>query len=189
MFMDIRLLLNSYPNQDVPIEWLWLKADAFVLHMPWIWHLCRNSPATSLQPDVGGEHYPLPGLVSFWSGKSCPMSARCPDSVRIFEKAVSYSAVQGRERTVRTFGILVRRCLGPTTNCSILRIWSNPKRFMVQWSSQTNWVAFAFQIAKSKLLWEYHWKHNFTLWAVAFGWSEIRIEPWFRSGMNEDEHV
>ena len=44
MFMDIRLLLNSYPNQDVPIEWLWLKADAFVLHMPWILHLCRNSP-------------------------------------------------------------------------------------------------------------------------------------------------
>ena len=77
MFMDIRLLLNSYPNQDVPIEWLWLKADAFVLHMPWILHLCRNSPATSLQPDVGGEHYPCPVLVSFLSGKSCPVSGFC----------------------------------------------------------------------------------------------------------------
>ena len=32
----------------------------------------------------------------------------CPDSVRIFEKAVRYPAVQGREKTVRTFGILVR---------------------------------------------------------------------------------
>ena len=78
MFMDIRLLLNSFPNRDVPIEWLWLKADDFVLHMPWILHLCRISPATSLQPDVGGEHYSCPVLVLFLSGKSCPVSVRCP---------------------------------------------------------------------------------------------------------------
>ena len=37
--------------------------------------------------DVGGQLCPCPVLVSFlsgFSGKSCPVSVRCPDSVRIF---------------------------------------------------------------------------------------------------------
>ena len=37
--------------------------------------------------DVGGQHCPCPVRVSFlsgFSGKSCPVSVRCPDSVRIF---------------------------------------------------------------------------------------------------------
>ena len=83
MFMDIRLLLNSFPSQDVPIEWLWLKADVFVLHMSWILYSCRNSPARStvvvlaaatlFEPDVGGEHW------------SCP----CLGFVRIFRRILS----------------------------------------------------------------------------------------------------
>ena len=40
-----------------------------------------------LKADVGGQLCPCPVLVSFlsgFSGKSCPVSVRCPDSVRIF---------------------------------------------------------------------------------------------------------
>ena len=130
MFMDIRLLLNSFPNRDVPIEWLWLKADDFVLHMPWILHLCRISPATSLQPDVGGEHYSCPVLVLFLSGKSCPVSVRpdsvCLDSVRcpIFLKNAVLSL------SVRIFAvsilsgvrILEKSC--PLSVCLSRRTWT-----------------------------------------------------------------
>ena len=39
------------------------------------------------EADVGGQHCPCPVRVSFlsgFSGKFCPVSVRCPDSVRIF---------------------------------------------------------------------------------------------------------
>ena len=42
-----------------------------------------------LIPGSGGQHCPCPVLLSFlsgFSGKSCPVSVYCPDSVRIIEK-------------------------------------------------------------------------------------------------------
>ena len=91
-----------------------------------------------LRADVGGQHCPCPVRVLFlsgFSGKSCPVSVWCPDSVQIFcpmsvcpdffcldsvrcpdlKKTVRClsvrSAGQGRDRAVRTFAVLVRRHL------------------------------------------------------------------------------
>ena len=78
--------------------------------------------------DVGGQHCPCPVRVSFLSGfsrKSCPLSVRCLDSVRILSVSIlsavrvlsgflekTLSAVcpagQGQDRAVRTFAVLVR---------------------------------------------------------------------------------
>ena len=59
-----------------------------------IQELCNNNcnklgtnKESRFQTDVGGQHCPCPVRVSFlsgFSGKSCPVSVRCPDSVRIF---------------------------------------------------------------------------------------------------------
>ena len=85
-----------------------------------------------LRPDVGGQQCPCPVLVSFLSGfpgKSCPVSVCSPESVRIFpftfltavrilsefyKKSCPVSvcpAEQGRDRTVQSFTVLVRRRL------------------------------------------------------------------------------
>ena len=67
--------------------------------------------------DVGGQHCPCPVLVLFlsgFSGKSSPVSVRCPDAVRIIEKNYPLSvgpAGPGRDRAVQTFTVLVRRRL------------------------------------------------------------------------------
>ena len=55
--------------------------------------------------DVGGQHCPCPVLVSFLSGKSCPMSVccldsvRCSNSVRIIEKSYPLSVCPDKDET------------------------------------------------------------------------------------------
>ena len=54
-------------------------------------------PFTILAADVGGKRCPCTVLVSFlsgFSGKSCPVSVRCPDSVWIIEKAARCLSVR-----------------------------------------------------------------------------------------------
>ena len=69
--------------------------------------------------DVGGQHCPCPVRVSFlsgFSGKSCPVSVRCPDSVRIFcqvsvcPDSVCLDSVRCPD-SVRIFGKQAVRCL------------------------------------------------------------------------------
>ena len=70
---------------------------------------CWNSNASG-GADVGGQQCPCPVRVSFLSGfagKSCPMSVRCLDSVRILSVSILCAVRIFKKQTVRCLSVRV----------------------------------------------------------------------------------